>query len=290
MRPIECVAIISPGDMGHAVGRVLAENGFDVITCLEGRSDRTRGLAERAGIRDVRSYEELVREADLVLSILVPAEAATVAGRVADAIRASEQATYFADCNAVSPETARKMAEKITAVGGRFIDGSIIGFPPAPGIVPRMYVSGRHASIMDALNGKGIEVVQIGEHVGQASGLKMCYAGLTKGTFALYYAVLAAADNLDLFGRLCEELAHSQAEVYARMQQHLPRLPSKAHRWIGEMEQIAATFEETGITPLFHDAAAEMYRLISQSPLAQETPETIDEHRTLKQTIAVLKH
>ena len=30
---VKTVAIQSPGDMGHAVGKVLGENGFDVITC-----------------------------------------------------------------------------------------------------------------------------------------------------------------------------------------------------------------------------------------------------------------
>ena len=31
---VKTVAIISPGDMGHSVGSVLRDNGFDVITCL----------------------------------------------------------------------------------------------------------------------------------------------------------------------------------------------------------------------------------------------------------------
>ena len=46
------IAVLMPGDMGHAVGRVLAQHGHDVLTCLDGRSERTRGLSEAAGIRD----------------------------------------------------------------------------------------------------------------------------------------------------------------------------------------------------------------------------------------------
>ena len=42
---IEVVGIMSPGDMGHAVGRVLIEHGLRVLTCLEGRSKRTYDLA-----------------------------------------------------------------------------------------------------------------------------------------------------------------------------------------------------------------------------------------------------
>ena len=87
--PVKTVAILSPGDMGHAVGRALGETGLDVITCLQGRSERTRKLARRGNIRDVTNLEEMVTQADLILSILVPEEAVGVARSVADALRAT---------------------------------------------------------------------------------------------------------------------------------------------------------------------------------------------------------
>ena len=132
---IETVAILSPGDMGHAVGRALGEHGLDVITCLQGRSERTKGLARQANIRDVPTLEEMVSQADLVLSILVQAEAIDVAHRVADAIRRTGAEIFYADCNAVSPRSVATMDAVIRDAGGRFIDGSIVGYPP--GIEPR---------------------------------------------------------------------------------------------------------------------------------------------------------
>ena len=39
------IAIVSPGDMGHAVGAVLREAGLRVITQLDARSERTRVLS-----------------------------------------------------------------------------------------------------------------------------------------------------------------------------------------------------------------------------------------------------
>ena len=57
---LNTVALLSPGDMGHSVGAVLVANGLRVISCLEGRSERTRGLAEKAGIAAVNSYAEIV--------------------------------------------------------------------------------------------------------------------------------------------------------------------------------------------------------------------------------------
>ncbi|GIT01842.1 MAG: hypothetical protein CM1200mP27_04670 [Chloroflexota bacterium] len=35
---IESVAILSPGDMGHAIGQLLRENELHVLTCLAGRA------------------------------------------------------------------------------------------------------------------------------------------------------------------------------------------------------------------------------------------------------------
>ena len=62
---IQTVGLLSPGDMGHVVGQVLLQHGMRVVTCLQGRSERTRMLSRQAGIAEVPTYEQLVREADL---------------------------------------------------------------------------------------------------------------------------------------------------------------------------------------------------------------------------------
>ena len=51
------------------------------------------------------------------------------------------------------------------------------------------------------------------------------------------------------------------------------------------MEEIAKTFEAAGVTPRFHQGAAEIYRLLESTSFAEESPETIDRSRTLKDTI-----
>ena len=107
---VKTVAILSPGDMGHAVGKVLGKSGLDVITCLAGRSQRTFDLAEAGNFRIVGSMEKLVKEANLILSILVPDKAKSLAEEVAETLRLTGENTYFADCNAVSPDSAKEIA------------------------------------------------------------------------------------------------------------------------------------------------------------------------------------
>jgi 3-hydroxyisobutyrate dehydrogenase-like beta-hydroxyacid dehydrogenase len=285
---LKTVAILSPGDMGHNVGRALGEADLKVITCLQGRSTRTRALAQAAGIRDVSTLEEMVTQADIVMSILVPGEALKVGCLVAKALKATGSTPYFAECNAISPQTTREIGRVITEGGGRYIDCGIVGSPPGKSKPPRFYVSGAHSLVMLEINGKGIDVRPLGDEIGRASGIKMCYASMTKGTSALYTAVLLTAQALGLSEELKAEFASSQPQVLQHMEHDIPPLPSKAHRWIGEMEEIAATYERAGVTPHFHQGAAEIYRLISRSPFGSERAETIDTKRTLAHTIESL--
>ncbi len=57
MSPQPTVGIISPGDMGHAIGAVLRQHGLRVLTNLQGRSARTVALAAQAGMTDVDDDE-----------------------------------------------------------------------------------------------------------------------------------------------------------------------------------------------------------------------------------------
>lgn len=281
----DTIAVLMPGDMGHAVGKALADAGYDVVTCLSGRSERTRALAEAGGLRNLDSLDAVATEASLVLSILPPASAMGLARDMAAAMERSGARPVYVDCNAISPGTARDIANVIEAVGAPFIDAGIIGTKPGIGPGPRFYVSGADTAPMQALDGKGFQVLGLGPEPGRASAIKMCYAGLTKGTWTLHTAVLLAAEAQGLTAELRAEFEYSQGQALAQMEARVPRLPADSGRWIGEMEEIAKTFADAGVTPGFHEGAAEIFRLLSQTPFASETGETIDESRTLEETL-----
>ena len=288
---ISTVAILSPGDMGHAVGQRLRENGLDVITCLTGRSARTRELAEKASIRDVPTMEGLVEQSDLIMSLTVSAAVPALCRDVAGAIRATRADTLFAECNAIAPQLTREMEPIITEAGGRFVDVSIIGGPPRPGYSPRFYTSGSQATEFEQLNNFGLTVIRLDGDVGQASGIKMCYGALTKGASALYAELLIAAELMDLTGPLLAELRSGQPAVLQRMERDLPAVPPDSRRWVSEMEEIRDTFSGLGMTPHFFEGAAEMYRFIGSTPLGKAPPEPGDQGRTLTETISQLaKH
>src|SRR5437763_16749719 len=234
---IQTVGLMSPGDMGHSIGNVLRLGGLRVITCRRDRSTRTAALAAEAGIQDVPDYETLVRESDVLLSVLAPSEAGRLAERVAAAVSATGADLLYAECNAIAPQTVREIAAVITASGARFVDAGIIGSPPRPAQTrTKLYTSGEHAAELKVLGQPGFEVRIVGPQIGQASGLKMCYAAITKGLTALGTELLVAGQAMGLAGPLRAELEQSQPELLAWLGRLVPGMPPKAYRWVGEME------------------------------------------------------
>ena len=284
------VGIISPGDMGHVVSRVLITHGLRVVSCLAERSQRTQKLAAQAGVTDLPSYAELVEQADLILSILVPAQAVKAAEKMARAIASVEtQANViYVDCNAVAPKTVKQIDRIIKNVGGNFLDASIIGPPPRSDGSTRFYASGPNVEQLCILNQYGLEIRPLGQEIGQASAIKMCYAALTKGLTALCAELLTAAETLGVSSDLAEEFELSQTALYQRMQNGLPSLPSKSRRWIGEMEEIAVTFADVGLTPHILAGAADIFRFISQTELADLSPEQPDAFPNMEEMITQL--
>jgi len=281
------IAILMPGDMGHAVGRVLRDHGQDVVTCLQGRSAHSRALAAEGGLRDIPELTDLVRQCDMILSILPPAAALAQAETVAAAMRTAGATPVYVDCNAISPATATAVSEIVAAAGAPFIDAGIIGAAPGKGSATRFYASGADLAPLAALDGQGIKVLSLGAEVGKASAMKMVYAALTKGTWTLHAALLLAASRTGVLPDLLSELEHSQGAALNAMRARIPRLPADSARWVGEMQEIARTFTDVGVPDGFHEGAAEIFRILARTPFAAETRQSIDSSRTLEEILSV---
>lgn len=268
------IGVVSPGDMGQAIAVRIKESGLEVFAPLTGRSERTRRLARDAGVADSGSLENLVATCDMIISVLNPGEALSVARGAAHAMKASGRAIAYADLNAVSPQTAREMSDAIAAAGGMFIDGGIIGPPPrGDKDRPRIYVSGPYATLFDQIRHPNLLVRVLSERVGDASGIKMCYGAMTKGTTALAVELLMAARKLGVEQALEKELRESRADVFEWQMKNIAIMPPKAYRWVPEMQEIAKTFGELGMTRRIFEGATDMYELIAETALGKESPE-----------------
>tara|TARA_B100000029_G_scaffold283092_1_gene276940 strand:+ start:2729 stop:3571 length:843 start_codon:yes stop_codon:yes gene_type:complete len=274
--------------MGHAIGRLLRENELRVLTCLTGRSSRTRELSELAGIIDVPDMNDLVEQSDIVMSVTVSEAVPGLCKEIADAVKATSTDLLFAECNAIAPALSREMEGVLNASGARYVDASIIGGPPRNGSSPRVYASGDNVAEFEQLRDFGLDVRNLGPELGRASGIKMCYAAMTKGTTALHAELLIAAEKLGLTEEVMAEFAGSQPAVVQRMEGWLPGMPAKSRRWVSEMQEIEKTFSDMGLTPDIFKGVAEMYRMIGATPLGDENPESRDKDRTLQETVRII--
>jgi 3-hydroxyisobutyrate dehydrogenase-like beta-hydroxyacid dehydrogenase len=260
MPPI--VAVIAPGMMGSAVARCLTHKGVEVRTSLAGRSEASSERAKAAGMIGVS--DDQIAAADIILSIVPPGEALALAERLAPALRAVGKKPIYVDCNAVHPGTVLRIARVIEESGATFVDGGIIGGPPTPGSKgTRIYLSGEAAPHVAVLREYGLEMpVQPGP-IGAASAMKMSYAGITKGFTALGAAMMLAATRAGTADDLKQELLASQPALVGWLTRAMPRMYSKAYRWVAEMEEIAEFVGEDPAARQFYEAAARLYERIA---------------------------
>lgn len=264
------IAVVGAGAMGSAVARRLVENAARVVTDVAGRSPATSARATAAGMVPVDLAD--LAEADLVLSIVPPAEAVAVARRLAPAIGGSRTKPPFLDLNAVNPATMAEIAGILAAAGASVLDGAIIGAPPAPGTPgPAIYVAGDADGASDVLGRLGLRLRRLDGPIGGASSLKMVYAGIAKGLTALASAMLLAAERSGAAEGLRAEMGESLPDVLARVSRSIPDMYPKAYRWVAEMHEIADFLGPDDPAAGFFRAAADLYAGIAADRAAGGT-------------------
>jgi transcription initiation factor TFIIIB Brf1 subunit/transcription initiation factor TFIIB len=92
----------------------------------------------------------------------------------------------------------------------------------------------------------------------------MAYAAWTKGSAALLLAVVDSAAANGVEQALRAEWARAQLGLDARWRGAEDYAAAKGWRWVGEMNEIAATFAAAGLPSGFHEAAAEIFKRAAQ--------------------------
>src|SRR3954454_3364232 len=249
------VGVLHPGEMGAALAARLRDRGHDVAWAGEGRSAAARARADAAALRDAGTLDALLACCDVVVSVCPPHAALDVARAVAG------HGGVFVDANAVAPATAAAIGRLVEDGGARFVDGGIVGPPPQRARTTRLYLSGAAAPDIAALfDGTPVEAPVLGPEPGNASALKMAYAAWTKGTAAMLLAIRAVARDGGVDDALLAEWERSQPDVPGRLAAAADSAERKGWRWVGEMEEIAATLAAAGQPDGFHRAAAEVFR------------------------------
>ncbi len=262
------VTLLHPGEMGAAVGACLVSRGVRVVWVSEGRSPASRKRASGCGLEEAPSLDRALEESDAVLSICVPSGAFDVAREVA----ARSFRGAYVDANAIAPAHSREIGVLVEAAGARFVDGGIIGLPPTASRTTRLYLAGPEAASIAALfeGSQTTAIAMVEAAVGAASAIKVCFAAYNKGETALLGIIRALAKFEGVDEALMKEWAQSQPGA-AQRSENIAARAFKAWRWAGEMEEIAASFEDAGLPSGFL-ANAEVYRRLASFKDCAEPP------------------
>ena len=264
------IGLLHPGEMGASIGAAARAAGNRVSWASAGRSDASRHRAAEAGIEDDHTLAALAARSDVLISVCPPEAAKSVA----ESIAGTGFTGVFVDANAVSSTTARDLASMVEDAGAHFVDGGIIGPPARRQGTTRLYLSGTEASsVASAFQGSPLAAVVIGPRPGAASALKMSYAAWTKGSAALLTAIRALAHAEGVEAALLEEWALSKPGLEAQSVASARDNAFKAWRFAGEMGEIAATFEASGLPGGFHRAAADIYQRLAAYKDCDPAPE-----------------
>ncbi|KAK0729179.1 6-phosphogluconate dehydrogenase [Apiosordaria backusii] len=282
------IGIISMGDMGSGIARLLTAHNYAVVTNVSDRSEDTQSRARSTGAILLPSDQLLVQHSDVILSIVPPASALSTAQRitsslVGDTPLSSEGKTlYYADLNAVSPSTVKSISSLFDSHPNvKFIDGSILGGPPSLSLdddddtpkawtKPLIPTSGpfSFSSVYDSPELSAIlRAKHISDKIGQASGLKMVFASLSKGYAAVALQSITTAQQLGVLPELVESVTELQGGAAGRkLERAVTGLAPKAGRWEREMKEIGRTHRENGgwgREEGIFEAAAEIYRAVA---------------------------
>ena len=257
------IAVLSIGQMGLGVAKLLLAHGFRVVTNVSDRSAATQNRAKGAGVEQLDDDLELVKQADYVLSIVPPKDAPGTARRIITALqhkdirKDNKQPLWFLDLNAGSPDGVTKLYDSFAKEAPEvvFVDGGIIGAPPslkddASWFRPGIPISGAHKLEDAPINGARLAQVlntrYLGPQIGSASGLKACFAALSKGFTALALQSYTTASSLGVLPHLQFYLELYNPGAKDKAEHSIVGCTTKAYRWIEEMHQIGQTFATQG--------------------------------------------
>ena len=274
------IGILHPGEMGISIAASAISNGYQVYWASENRSDKTHLRAQKYGLIESDSLIELCHSCEIIFCICPPHSAEDVAGSVIE----HNFHGYYLDANAISPQRTTRIGQMMEENGIHFVDGGIIGGPAWEPKETWLYLSGKYANIIaECFTNGPLETKIIGDEIGKASAVKMCYAAYSKGTTALLAAVLAAAESLEVRDELYEQWDMDDSNFSEQVNRRVSRVTAKAWRFKGEMDEIASTFQEAGLPNEFHKAAAEIYHRMASFKDAPETPQLDDILKALLQ-------
>lgn len=200
------------GEVSYTLSKLLLALDFEVLSSIEGRSQKTIDLINSLDLTLLDSFNDVAKESDVLISANSPDIALDIAKNYGNLTNG-----FFLDFNNISPKTVFEIEDILS--DDKFIDSAIIGRVNSDEL--NIYLSGSKAQFLldkieKELDSKGIDINKmdfkinvklISDKIGDVSKLKMLRSSYTKGVSALLVESFELAEKLDLEDELWEILS-----------------------------------------------------------------------------------
>jgi 3-hydroxyisobutyrate dehydrogenase-like beta-hydroxyacid dehydrogenase len=267
------VGIISPGEMGAALGKLLASAGLRVVTTLEERGPRTARLCLEAGLEVADSFPEVVRLADALISVVPPACALRVAELYCEFAALGPEHQIFVDANSVSPATLNQINTLVVERHKSFVDAAIQGLASRLSAAGILLLSGSRAPEVAELFAGALKIRVLGEAPGRASAYKLVMSGIPKGLVALFLELSLAANELGLLDDFLTGLNDLYPGLMEVIDRLLPTYPQHAERRGDELFELERTIQSLGLQPRLISESRRLTATLGRLELSARHPE-----------------
>jgi 3-hydroxyisobutyrate dehydrogenase-like beta-hydroxyacid dehydrogenase len=199
-------------------------------------------------VREATSAADAVAGADIVVSAVTAASSLDAAAATKAHL---DPRQFFLDINSVSP--GRKQATaKLLQGAARYVDVAVMApVHPAKHRTP-LLLAGEHAEAIDPiLRGLDMRTSIAGPEVGAAAAIKMVRSVMIKGLEALCQECFLAASRAGVEEQIVASLSKSYPGIDwpKVVAYNLERMANHGARRAAEMEEVADTLRELGVTP-----------------------------------------
>lgn len=254
--PLPTVGVIALGEMASTVASHLRTRGCRVLTSLDGRGGQTVDRARQCGVEVMQSFSDVVRHADIFISLVPPDAAESVASQYVQCSREQSKYKVYVDANSISPLTARRIAALVAESGAEFVDAAINGLAKNLLTTGTLFLSGSASDRVAQVFGDAVRTVNLGPEAGKASAMKMMLSSLAKGISGLFIETALLAERQDIsadFYAACREIYPG---LWALVERMVPTYSEHASRRAAEMAELKATADASDlkgpIVPAIH--------------------------------------
>jgi 3-hydroxyisobutyrate dehydrogenase-like beta-hydroxyacid dehydrogenase len=266
------IGLLYPGELGAALASLLIKRGLRVVTTVNGRSGRTVERARLARMEVVPSLADVVRQAEIVISLVPPSAAIETADAWCALAASSPAGAIYVDMNSIGPELAATLARKVEAHGRDFVDAAINGSAANVAKSGTLFLSGQRAAEIAAFMGDSIRTKVLGDQPGRASAMKMLLSGISKGLCALFVETAVVARRQDMLGEMIEAATGIYPGVMAVVERMLPTYAQHAARRATETSEMEETARACGLDPFVLSAVRELHARLAEMAFEDSPP------------------